>query len=171
MEQKASVMKSKGRRGRASVALAAIITITAVLVISLIAEGLSPHPATAATIIGATKDNTLYENPLGDTSNGAGSYFFVGNTSGGEHRRAVIAFDISGSIPAGVTITNVSLQLRMSRTKAGTEAVQLQRLLADWGEGTSNADGQEGGGASATAGDATWLHTSYDTALWGTAGG
>jgi spore coat protein A len=149
----------------ASVLAAALVA----LVILLVSE--PPQSASAATVIGAAKDNTLYEDSLGSTSNGAGSYIFVGNTGGGEHRRGVIAFDVAGNIPAGVTITSVSLELRMSRTKAGTETIELHRLLGDWGEGTSNADGQEGGGAPATSGDATWLHMFYDTAFWGTPGG
>jgi hypothetical protein len=45
-------------------------------------------------------------------------------------------------------------------------------VLADWGEGASNATGGGGGsGAPAAAGDATWLHTFFNTATWTTAGG
>jgi len=47
------------------------------------------------------------------------------------------------------------------------------RLLADWGEGTSNATGGlgEGGGGPATTNDATWVHRFYSTQLWNTPGG
>src|SRR3989304_777651 len=51
------------------------------------------------------------------------------------------------------------------------ETASLRPLLANWGEGTSNADQQEGAGAASTPGDATWIHTFYNTAFWSTAGG
>ena len=44
-------------------------------------------------------------------------------------------------------------------------------MLQDWGEGTSNSGFSGGGGAPATAGDATWLHTFFNTALWINPGG
>ncbi len=119
-----------------------------------------------------TRDNTLYQpRPPANTqvSNGAGSYFFVGRTNEGYLSRAVLRFDLS-RIPAGSTVTATTLTLRMNRTKAGNEPVRLHRLLADWGEGTSNADGQEGTGVAPTAGDATWAHRFFNTAFWTTAG-
>ncbi|PYJ06311.1 MAG: hypothetical protein DME95_01045, partial [Verrucomicrobia bacterium] len=99
--------------------------------------------ASALTIsIMPSKDNTLYEyDPAeGDHSNGAGFHFFAGETAMGELRRGVLAFDIAGSIPPGSTITAVSLNLNMSRTLLETaRTVELHKLLADWGEGTSHA--------------------------------
>ena len=121
--------------------------------------------------IGPSKDNTLYETPTGSHSNGAGQYFFAGTTSLGVLRRGVVAFDIDGSIPAGSTISSVSLELHMSRTVSGPETIELRRLLADWGEGTSRASGEEGGGTAATPGDATWVHRFFDTDTWATPGG
>ena len=44
----------------------------------------------------------------------------------------------------------------------------MRRALADWGEGTSFG---LGAGSPATPGDATWLHTFYNTDLWTNAGG
>jgi hypothetical protein len=49
--------------------------------------------------------------------------------------------------------------------------VTLYKVLEDWGEGTSNATGQEGIGATATIGDATWAYTFYNTLSWSTLGG
>ncbi|MBW2389447.1 MAG: multicopper oxidase domain-containing protein [Deltaproteobacteria bacterium] len=111
--------------------------------------------------IGAVKDNTLYE-PESEKSNGAGEYFFVGQTDVGDRRRGVLAFDPVSAIPSGSTINSVTLQLHMSRTKAGGESVSLHRLLADWGEGGSDAAGQEGVPANAEADDATWEYRLYD---------
>jgi len=123
----------------------------------------------------ASKDNTLYQSSTGALSNGAGSYFFAGTNAGGSIRRGLIEFDIAGSIPAGSTINSVSLVLSMSRTIAGPQPVSLHRVTREWGEGTSDAGGQEGGGTVATDGDATWLHAVYDSGggsiLWTSAGG
>ena len=38
-------------------------------------------------------------------------------------------------------------------------------------EGASDANGNEGGGAAAADGDATWLHSSFDSSLWSNTGG
>src|SRR3990172_13393420 len=136
---------------------------------------INPKPAAAASAtLSPSKDNTLYEYVAadGDRSNGAGSRFFAGRTAQGRLRRGVLAFDVAGSIPAGSTITSVSLSMDMSRTTLNTaRTVELRRLLADWGEGTSNADQQEGQGAPATTNDATWRHRFYNTDLWTTQGG
>src|SRR5881392_2638547 len=128
----------------------------------------------AATIsIMPSKDNTLYEyDPAeGDHSNGAGFHFFAGENGMGELRRGVLAFDIAGTIPAGSTITAVSLTMNMSMTPAGALTVELHKLLADWGEGTSHAPMGEGDGAPATPNDATWRHRFFDTIFWTTQGG
>jgi hypothetical protein len=130
--------------------------------------------ASAAMIsIFPSKDNTLYEyDPAeGDHSNGAGFHFFAGENGMGELRRGVVAFDIAGTIPAGSTITAVSLTMNMSMTPAGPETVELHKLLADWGEGTSHAPGGEGDGAPATTNDATWRHRFFDTIFWAMEGG
>jgi len=121
--------------------------------------------------LGSAKDNTLYEDGAGSLSNGAGQYFFAGLTVRDEKRRGLLAFDVAGGIPAGSTIHGVSLTLHMSRTIAGTTTVELRRVQADWGEGASDADDEEGGGAPAAAGDATWLHTFFPSGFWTNAGG
>jgi len=135
---------------------------------------------TAASSVSATtisiipsKDNTLYEfDPAeGDHSNGAGFHFFAGENGMGELRRGVLAFDIAASIPPGSTITAVSLTMNMSMTPAGALTVELHKLLADWGEGTSHAPMGEGDGAPATPNDATWRHRFFDMIFWTTQGG
>src|SRR6266446_1175588 len=127
----------------------------------------------AITNIFPSKDNTLYEyDPAeGDHSNGAGFHFFAGENGMGERRRGVLAFDIAGSIPPGSTITAVSLTMNMSMTPAGALTVELHKLLADWGEGTSHAPMGEGDGAPATPNDATWRHRFFDSVFWTTQGG
>lgn len=121
------------------------------------------------------KDNTLYEDAGGSLSNGIGSHLFAGKTGqvANSLRRAVVAFDISGAIAPGALIDSVELVLNMSKTPlgAGPQVISLHRLLADWGEGTSDATLQEGKGAPATPGDATWLHNFSPGSLWTTIGG
>ncbi len=121
----------------------------------------------------ASQDNTLYENENGDVSNGSGQRFFCGVTLADEIRRGLIKFDIAGAIPAGSVIDNVELTLNCSNVPPnGVPAdVSLHVVLADWGEGASDANGAEGQGTSAEPGDATWLHTFFDTDFWATAGG
>jgi glucose/arabinose dehydrogenase len=120
--------------------------------------------AAATVVLSPVKDNTLYEDNTGSISNAAGQHFFAGQNVGSLVRRGLIAFDIAGNIPAGSRIVNATLTLHMSRTISGSANVSLHKLLANWGEGTSDAPGNEGGGASATDGDATWLHKFLDTA-------
>ncbi|PYL65106.1 MAG: hypothetical protein DMF20_09340, partial [Verrucomicrobia bacterium] len=124
--------------------------------------------------ISPIKDNTLYEyDPTeGDLSNALGFHFFAGATGMSELRRGVLAFDVAGNIPAGSRIMGVTLTLNMSRTALITAlTVELHTLLADWGEGTSQASGEEGTGAPATPNDATWRHRFFDTIFWTTEGG
>jgi hypothetical protein len=133
----------------------------------------SPVTAGISTIT-PSKDNTLYQyDPAeGDTSNALGLHFFAGVNAMGELRRGVLAFDIAGHVPAGSTIVAVTLSLHMSRTAVETaRTIELHKLLADWGEGTSVAPGEEGDGAPATPNDATWRHRFFDTIFWTNEGG
>jgi spore coat protein A, manganese oxidase len=136
------------------------------------------HAATADVVdVIASKDNTLYAvaTPDDALSNGAGQYFFTGRTDQGnpaiDRRRGVLAFDLS-VIPPGSSINSVTLTMRVSRVANNTNrATSLHRLLTDWGEGSSIAPGQEGAGAPAQPGDATWFHTFFPDQFWSTPGG
>jgi FtsP/CotA-like multicopper oxidase with cupredoxin domain len=133
--------------------------------------------AAAATVeLAAVRDNTLYQIADGSLSDGQGAYFFAGRSNeenDRSRRRGLLAFEVAAAVPAGSVVTGVTLHLNMSRTSgaAGTRIVSLRRAQADWGEGTSNANGQEGQGAPATTGDATWLHRFYPSQSWSSAGG
>ena len=145
------------------------------LVVATALGALGGSLASAGTVnINPSKDNTLYEyDPdIGDLSNALGLHFFAGKTALNVLRRGVLAFDIAGNIPPGSTITAVSLSANVSRTPTNTAYVmELHKLLADWGEGTSHAPMGEGDGAPATANDATWRHSFFDTVFWTTQGG
>lgn len=123
--------------------------------------------------IPAAKDNTLFEDVAGGLSSGAGQHLYSGQTGGfdgNKNKRGLLSFDIAGHLPPGSTITSASLQLRMTQSPNGiARTTQLRRVLQDWGEGTSVSGG--GAGAAATTGDATWLHTFFNTSFWTTPGG
>lgn len=130
-----------------------------------------PEVGTSSVDLGPSKDNTLYQASSNFTSNGSGQYLFAGNTRSGSARRALLAFDVAGAIPEGATVNSVTLTLNMSKTQASGQEIGLHRLLADWGEGASQSSGNEGGGTAAASGDATWVHTIFESEEWETPGG
>ncbi len=129
-------------------------------------------PAQTSTVtLTADRDNTLFEDPNGALSNGAGIYLFGGTSGQPTIRRVVLRFPLS-AIPTGSRIVSASLQLNVSRSIAfNVRDMSAHRLLADWGEGTSNAPAEEGTGAPSTTNDATWLHRNYPSVSWTSPGG
>ena len=118
------------------------------------------------------KDNTLYEDPAGALSNGQGVFLYAGITQSNLLRRGLIAFNLS-SIPANATITGATLSMFLSQSGPfpAEVSVSLNKVLRNWGEGASDAGEPGGAGIQAEPGDATWLHTFYNSALWTTPGG
>lgn len=149
------------------------MNVRKILSLSFCVLALSSHdsPAQFQANLNPSKDNTLYEDLTGSLSNGAGAQFFAGKTGANAQqklRRGLIAFDIAGNIPASSVIDSVKLKLTMSQTVSGPQTIQLHRVLADWGEGTSEALGN---GAPATLGDATWTFRFFNTLSWTKDGG
>jgi len=143
-----------------------------VITLGLASILVAPRPGHADSIaLTANFDNTLYEDGTGGISNGAGWFMFAGKAAG--LRRALFAFDVAASIPANSTITGATLSLYCSRTNPAntTVLINLHRVLAAWGEGTSDAGDPGGAGTAAATGDATWIHTFHNTSLWTNAGG
>jgi hypothetical protein len=129
-------------------------------------------PAAAETVaIEAGRDATLIEDPDGALANGAGPVLFVGRTSQDENgvRRALLYFDVAAVIPHRAIIERVTLTLFMTPSNSQNRKLSLYRVQTDWGEGPSWASG--GGGADSETGDATWLHTFFDTEFWAHSGG
>lgn len=123
------------------------------------------------------QDNTIYETDSGNLSNGMGQYLFAGRTGddgGNRLRRALVRFNLN-SIPAGATAQNVDFTFTVDREPmnggAPPTTFTLHRMTADWGEGASDAPGSEGIGTIAQTGDATWLHSFFDTDFWNSEGG
>lgn len=120
------------------------------------------------------RDATIYDDGDGTRANGSGSYLFAGRTaaqSGSAERRALLVFPIAEAVPEGAAIASVSLELMMSKTISGAQTVELHRLLEGWSEGPADPPQNEGGGASPSTGDVTWVHREYSDSLWMTSGG
>ncbi len=122
-------------------------------------------------MLNPSQDNTIYEEDT-SYSNGAGQYIFTGMNSGSDIRRALVQFDLEGSLPEGSTLTGAALYLYCSWSEMpGNEAVSLHALQEDWGEGISDANPNEEYGTSAAIGDATWNHRYYSSTFWASPGG
>ena len=134
---------------------------------------LTPTPlVSTAVTLAPSQDATLFETGTGTISSGSGGYLFAGKTGQDLRRRALLQFDVAGAVPAGATITGVTLTLNMTRTVARATDVSLHRVDASSGEGGSLAGPRGGGeGAASLSGDATWVHRSFDTEKWDTPGG
>lgn len=104
-------------------------------------------------------------------NNGAGQWVFTGKTLAGDIRRGLIAFDIAAGLPAGATVTGVTLTMNMSRSIAGDSDIGLHLVLADWQEGAAKASGNEGRGADAGQGDVTWTQRVFKSLDWDAIGG
>ena len=90
----------------------------------------------------AGRDNTIFSES--GKSAGAASTLFSGQNNSGSPRRALLWFNVAGSIPAGSTVHSAALILHLSRA-AQTETMAREfaghRLLSDWGGGTSGRGG------------------------------
>jgi hypothetical protein len=129
--------------------------------------------------ISGVRGQTALLAPVADTSllesdpmnNLGGLEDLSAGTEDGLLSRALLKFDVSSSIPAEASITQVNLFVTVITLPldGGLDSnFSLHRLLRDWGEG--NKDGS-GVGAPATAGEATWLARFHPATLWTLPGG
>jgi hypothetical protein len=121
--------------------------------------------------LAAILDNTLYEDNDGALSNGAGEQMFAGRAAGGKQHRALVKFSVANVVPDDATILSAALRLRSTSLGFVSSNITLHRALKEWGEGTSDAAGDEQAGAPATNGDATWKHAVYPDDEWDQLGG
>lgn len=112
------------------------------------------------------RDNSIYSE--NNNSNGTGK-LYAGRTCSGNNRRALIHFDIAANVPAGATITAVTLTLNIESdgSTPGADTYNLHPINANWGEGTSFGIGT---GGAAVFPDATWSDGTLGTP-WASAGG
>lgn len=121
--------------------------------------------------LGAVKDNSIFQD-VPNNSAGAGLGVFSGNNNNRSPRHGLIQFDVAGSIPAGVTITSVTLTMTLEQSPSTNSfTVDLHRLTADWGEGSKSAGTLSGMGAAAGPNDATWNANLFGSSSWTTPGG
>lgn len=137
--------------------------------------------ATPAFALETTLDpvafNTIYEdNPT--YASGVSTSLFFGPIASGSPRRILVKFDFS-TLPAGAVVTAATLRLNINRAARNSDFsdnIAIHRLLASWGQGTTDA-GAGGGGNQASAGDATWNARFYNappatpSLLWASPGG
>ncbi len=156
----------------------------ALTLLTAAALALSGMPASGAQVtINPVNDNTIYQGTdptqvdpnFEDNTCGAGTNLFSGETNDGLLRRALLRFDIAGTIPPGSTINSATLTVTVNRSGGNVpQTMTLRPLSQDWGEGTVDCDAGAGGGGrglNANAGDATWLDAKFGQTAWNTAGG
>ncbi|MFT6808448.1 MAG: hypothetical protein ACJA01_001673 [Saprospiraceae bacterium] len=115
-------------------------------------------------------DNTIYEES-NSLSNGNGDYILVGKAgpvNGNYLRRGLIMTDFD-LIPSSAII--VSAKLVIIGASGSPQILSLHRALKQWGEGLSDAPGNESGGAMATSHDATWNQSKFGSIFWSSLGG
>jgi hypothetical protein len=130
-------------------------------IVSVASLGFCVSAYAETQVFQAVKDNTLFEDSH-DFSSGGSSFVFTAQIASGSPRRALWQFDLS-SIPPGSQVASASLRFVINRAafaSATTDQLRLHTLSASWGEGTSDG-GTGGGGAQATANDATWAYRFY----------
>src|SRR5436305_7066392 len=100
-------------------------------------ETVEPRDLLASVTLAPIADNTIFQIPAGN-SDGAGPDLYAGETErGAGARRALLQFDVAGSLPAGAHIDSATLQLHVSKDLAnGPFNFGVYLLKASWGEGT-----------------------------------
>lgn len=118
----------------------------------------SAHAATTISLRPVADTSIFFANGLTNNNFGGGNTFTAGGrpiTHGGLCR-ALLLFDVAGSVPAGATINSVSLGLTVMDSPPGTSVASvfdLNRLTASWAEG----NGADHGGSTAGPNEATWF--------------
>jgi hypothetical protein len=152
-----------------------MLTMCPVTVLAVMASFFFPAIGlTASVSLQPSKDNSIFANNLSG-SNGGGAGIFSGSSGQNQNnspRRGLIAFDIASALPSDATISGVALRMYLGQANqsGGTQAIDLHRLSADWGEGTAGdfttSISGTGMGSDAAPGDATWTQRFYQQSDW-----
>lgn len=127
------------------------------------AMGPAVTPTPRSITLAPSQDATIWEGEDAVAA-GADAHLWVGDGNDGLARRSLLQFDLS-SVPAGATITSATLTLAASTPADAASTFSLHRLLASWGEGPSDALGNDQGTAAST-GDVTWDWRTFDGERW-----
>ena len=130
------------------------------------AEQVTLFPSADATLIELKPTNSL----------GGVNWIAAGTTQNFTSNRALLKFDVAAALPAGATITDIGLNLWVTRSPVDGNAdslFSLRRVMRPWNEGAAlpadpNYPGQ---GAPAAPGDATWTHAAWGSDAWTIPGG
>jgi hypothetical protein len=128
----------------------------------------------ATKMIGALKDNAIFQSNVGNSAGGSPG-IHVGTNGQGSTRRGLIAFDLAANVPAASTITGTELTMYVGNAPNTTgRTIGLHKLSKDWGEGTAGSSALAlngtGAGFPAGPGDATWSHSMLGSAAWANLG-
>jgi spore coat protein A len=142
------------------------------LVLAIVLAVAATGAMAAVLSIDPVQDNTMAQE-LPDNSSGSCDSIFVGNTDGSFARRALLKFDIAGSIPPESTINSVVLSMTVTRGGNNNDSViSLHAAASDWGEGPNGCGARGGGqGEPADPGAATWSDAQSGSVPWLSAGG
>jgi len=135
--------------------------------------------AMATSGVGATltlapvADATVYEESSpAATANGAGEFLLAGRTNqaANSRRHSLLRFDLT-ALPAGTTVSSVTLRLRLIAVNTAETSISLHQITRPWTEGPADPAGNESAGVSAAIGDVSWLAASQPSLLWTAPGG
>jgi hypothetical protein len=145
------------------------------LIATAILTGSASAIAQSTISIVTSKDTTLYESNNGNRANGGGRGMFCGRVGAGGNfgrRRAMVQWNIAGSIPAGSKILSASFDMWIDQSPAFLPIVtEVHRITTNWSQGNNVAPGNGGAGGNTGNGESTWLHKNYPSQLWNNAGG
>src|SRR5438034_617734 len=131
-----------------------------------------PLPA-ATMVLTPSADTALLENYPSNNFGGQ-TWLNAGTTQNYTKNRALMKFNMAGSIPPGAKITAVSLTVQVTHSPVDgdtSSTFELHRVLRDWGEGDKSGQPPTLG-APATAGEANWTHRfALTTNAWAEPGG
>ncbi|HEY2415962.1 MAG TPA: Ig-like domain-containing protein [Pirellulaceae bacterium] len=136
-------------------------------------EAIEPRDLLTSIALTPIADNTIFQTPAGN-SDALGDLFAGETERGFGARRALLKFDVAGSLPAGAHIDSATLQLHVNKDLGTSSSFGVHLLKADWGEGTSDALDPGGEGSTATTNDATWTARFFGASPaenWTAAGG
>lgn len=138
--------------------------------------------------IPAEQDATLFGGPSASDHSSSGPGMFVGTDAMRLPKRGLTEFDVAGYVPAGATVTSVSLDLTLGQNAgsggsgvgagAPDVTIRMYAMTTPW-KGSANGTtghpgpgfGGTGQGFAANPGDVTWAHASYSATPWNTPGG
>jgi hypothetical protein len=144
------------------------------------------HAIAGVITIGASQDATLLGGTDATTNQSlADPGLFVGTDGQDNPKRSLIEFNVATAVPAGSTITGVSLQMTVGQVagsgggsgggSGSAETISLFDESQAWGQPTNVAGatsfGGTGHGGAPDPGDATWNYAFYNTTPWTIAGG